>query len=212
MEVRHKIFPMGRTSNADQRLMDSAIFLLWGESYGSVTVDDICQKADVRKGSFYYFFKSKSDLAVKALDRLWSDYRSDLDEMFAPNIPPIERIRNYCQNTYTMQEDMREQHGRVLGCVLCSLGSEIGNRDDAISDKVRSLLDDVRSYWITAVSDGQAEGVIPPGDVAAKVRCVMAFYEGLVAQARLHNDLNRIVDLADQVCAHLRVSEPLSVA
>lgn len=185
--------------------MDAAICLLWGESFGSVTVDDICRRADVRKGSFYYFFESKSDLAVKALDRMWRDYRPQLEEMFAPNIPPIERIRNYCQNTYATQADMLEDHGRVLGCVLCSLGSEIGNRDDAIRDKVRELLDDVRGFWLQTISDGQQEGAIPPGDVAAKVRCVMAFYEGLVAQARLQNDLSRIVDLADQVCAHLNV-------
>jgi TetR/AcrR family transcriptional regulator, transcriptional repressor for nem operon len=203
---------MGRSSNADQRLMDAATFLLWGESYGCVTVDDICRKADVRKGSFYYFFESKSDLAVKALDRMWQDYRVQLEEMFAPHIPPIERIRNYCHNTYAVQADMREDHGRVIGCVLCALGSEIGSRDDAIRDKVRSLLDDVRGFWVQAISDGQVEGSIPPGDVSAKVRCTMAFYEGLVAQARLHNDLNRIVDLADQVCAHLRVSEPVSAS
>jgi TetR/AcrR family transcriptional repressor of nem operon len=90
---------MGRTSNADQRLMEAALSLLWGESYGAVTVDDICRRADVRKGSFYHFFESKSDLAVKALSRMWTDYRPLLDEMFAPEISPIERIRNYCQHT-----------------------------------------------------------------------------------------------------------------
>ena len=203
---------MGRTSDADKRLMDAAIFLLWGESYGSVTVDDICRRADVRKGSFYYFFESKSDLAVKALDRMWHDYEPQLDEMFADHLPPMERIRNYCQGTYAMQADMLEEHGRVLGCVLCSLGSEIGNRDDAIRDKVRFLLDKVRSYWVQTISDAQAQGVIPKGDVAAKVRCAMAVYEGLVAQARLHNDLDRIVDLADQVCSHLQATESASAA
>lgn len=203
---------MGRTSNADQRMMDAAIFLLWGESYGSVTVDDICRKADVRKGSFYYFFDSKSDLAVKALGRMWQNYRSQLEEMFAPNLPPIERIQNYCHNTYAMQADMREEHGRVLGCVLCALGSEIGSRDDAIRDKIRSLMEDIRSFWVQAIADGQAEGVIPTGDVALKVRCTMAFFEGLVAQARLHNDLSRIADLADQVCLHLRVNERVAAA
>lgn len=203
---------MGRTSDADKRLMDAAIFLLWGESFGSVTVDDICRRADVRKGSFYYFFESKSELAVKALDRMWADYKPELDEMFAPHLPPIERIRNYCQGTYAMQANMREEHGRVLGCVLCSLGSEIGNRDDAIRDKVRSLLEKIRGYWVKAISDAQEEGLLTAGDVESKVRCVMAVYEGLVAQARLHNDLNRIVDLADQVCSHLQVKQSAPAA
>ena len=57
---------MGRTSNADDRLKDAAIALMWEESYGAVTIDDICRRADVKKGSFYYFFDSKADLAATA--------------------------------------------------------------------------------------------------------------------------------------------------
>lgn len=197
---------MGRTSDADQRLMQAALTLIWGESYGAVTVDDICRQADVRKGSFYYFFESKSDLAVKALAHMWEDYRPVLDEIFDPELSPIERIRNYCQHHYALQEEMYREQGRVVGCVLCSLGSEVGNRDEAVRDKVRDMLNEVRGYWLIAIADAQDEGIIPPGDTTAVVRCVMAFQEGLVAQARLHNDLERISDLADQVCAHLRVS------
>lgn len=203
---------MGRTSNADIRLMDAALYLLWGESYGSVTIDDICKRADVRKGSFYHFFQSKSDLAVKALDRMWAECKPQMDEMFAPSVPPLDRIRNTCNATYATQVELREKYGRVLGCVLCSLGSEIGNRDDAIRDKVRWLLDETRSYWVTAIADAQDAGLVEAGDITCKVRCAMAFSEGLIAQARLHNDLNRIADLADRVCEHLRAQQPTAVA
>ena len=60
---------MGRTSNANERLMTAALDLMWEESYGAVSIDDICQRANVKKGSFYYFFDSKSELAVAALER-----------------------------------------------------------------------------------------------------------------------------------------------
>ena len=33
---------MGRTSDANERLMDAALDLIWEESYGAVTIDDIC--------------------------------------------------------------------------------------------------------------------------------------------------------------------------
>ncbi|GAB5562605.1 MAG: TetR/AcrR family transcriptional regulator [Synoicihabitans sp.] len=201
---------MGRTSDADQRLMDAALYLLWGESYGSVTIDDICQRADVRKGSFYYFYDSKSDLAVKALDRMWQSFRPELETMFDPSIPPLERIRNTCQATYAHQLELKEKYGRVLGCVLCSLGSEIGNRDDAIRDKVRTILESKKQYWITAVADAQDAGLIEEGDTTGKVRCAMAFAEGLLAQARLHNDLEHIADLADRVCEQLIARQPVS--
>ena len=50
---------MGRTSNAKERLLQVAFDLIWQQSYGAVSVDDICQRAKVKKGSFYYFFPLK---------------------------------------------------------------------------------------------------------------------------------------------------------
>ena len=59
---------MGRKSDAKERLLDAALDLIWERSYGVVTIDAICEKAGVKKGSFYYFFESKSALAVAALE------------------------------------------------------------------------------------------------------------------------------------------------
>ena len=55
---------MGRVSDAKQRLLQATIDLIWQNSYGAVTVDNICERAGVKKGSFYYFFPSKTDLVV----------------------------------------------------------------------------------------------------------------------------------------------------
>ena len=62
---------MGRVSDAKQRLMDAVTELIWSGSYGSTTIDHICEKAGVKKGSFYYFFDSKSDLAAVAFEAEW---------------------------------------------------------------------------------------------------------------------------------------------
>src|SRR5271163_2913399 len=86
---------MGRTSNARQRLMGAAHELIWNYSYGAVTIDAICERAAVKKGSFYYFFDSKSDLAVAAIDT-WCQKRLTLiEETFHPDVAPLDRIRNY---------------------------------------------------------------------------------------------------------------------
>ena len=37
-------------------------------SYQAVGVDELCQAADVRKGSFYHYFSSKSELAKAVID------------------------------------------------------------------------------------------------------------------------------------------------
>ena len=58
---------MGRVSDAREKLMSAILELIWSGSYGNTTIDQICERAGVKKGSFYYFFDSKADLAVAAI-------------------------------------------------------------------------------------------------------------------------------------------------
>ena len=62
---------MGRVSDAKERLMEAVRELIWTGSYGSTTIDQICDRAGVKKGSFYYFFDSKAELAAAALTEEW---------------------------------------------------------------------------------------------------------------------------------------------
>src|SRR5437763_3281054 len=114
---------MGRVSDAKEKLMDAVQELIWTGSYGSTTIDDICERAGVKKGSFYYFFKSKADLAVAAIDEDWQRHRPELDALFSPTIPPLERLRRYCEYGYQFQVAICKQYGCVLGCPLFSVGA-----------------------------------------------------------------------------------------
>lgn len=204
---------MGRTSDAKQRLMDAALGLMWEESYGAVSIDDICRRAKVKKGSFYYFFASKSDLAVQSLERHWiEEQKPAMDAIFSSTVAPLDRIRAKCERTYQTQLDLHRKTGRVLGCRLCCLGSEICTQDEAIREKVREILGRQQRYWESAVRDGQAGGVIGPGDVTAKARCAIAMYEGLVAQARLNNDIEALRELPRLVIEHLQGTGRLAAA
>src|SRR5215217_5181664 len=103
---------MGRTSDADERLKAAALELMWEESYGAVTIDDICKHADVKKGSFYYFFDSKAALAVAALEQMWiDDWKPSLDARFSPSVEPLERTRGYLESPYSRQSKMKEDTG-----------------------------------------------------------------------------------------------------
>src|SRR5436190_10451988 len=88
---------MGRVSDAKERLMEAVRELIWTGSYGSTTIDQICDQAGVKKGSFYYFFDSKSDLAAAALEEEGRKRRPDLDAIFSPTVPPLERLKKYLE-------------------------------------------------------------------------------------------------------------------
>src|ERR1051326_9518232 len=86
---------MPRVSDMKERLMDAAMDLIWENSYGATSVDAICERAGAKKGSFYYFFKSKSELAAAALEADWNKRKSDMDRIFSATVPPLERLERY---------------------------------------------------------------------------------------------------------------------
>jgi TetR/AcrR family transcriptional regulator, transcriptional repressor for nem operon len=57
-----------------QRILTAAKELFLARGYGGTTVDAICEKARLTKGSFYHFFDSKEELGLAVLD--WSRQRS----------------------------------------------------------------------------------------------------------------------------------------
>ena len=196
---------MGRTSDANERLMDAALDLIWEESYGAVTIDDICKRADVKKGSFYYFFSSKSELAIAALERLWQEQsKPKMDGLFSPSIDPVTRIRTYLASMYDFQAEIKRKHGKVLGCPVMSVGSETCTCADeqAVGDKIRELFARKRRYYESAIRDGIADGSIEPGDPVEKANAIAGLIEGILTQARILNDpevLRALPDLAIRI-------------
>jgi TetR/AcrR family transcriptional repressor of nem operon len=181
---------MGRVSDAKERLMKAVGELIWTGSYGATTIDQICEKAGVKKGSFYYFFDSKADLAVTAIEADWENRRVELDAIFSPTVPPLERLRRYCEYGYQLQSELKCKCGCVLGCPLFSLGSEVSTQESRLQKKVKEILDQKRKYLESAIRDGHAAGLLNAPDAAAKARMLYAYYQGMLTEARIQNDLS----------------------
>jgi TetR/AcrR family transcriptional regulator, transcriptional repressor for nem operon len=180
---------MGRTSDADERLMAAALELMWEESYGAVTIDDICQRAEVKKGSFYYFFDSKAALAVAALEKMWRDeWKPSLDARFSPTVEPLARLKAFLDAPYGTQCKCHEETGKVLGCPVFSLGSEVCTQGGEVGAKVREIMSRKRRYLESAIRDAVAEGAIEPCDAVQKALALACLVEGTVSQARIMND------------------------
>ena len=172
-----------------ERLTDAAMDLLWENSYGTTSVDAICEKAGANKGSFYYFFKSKSELAAAALEADWKKKKREMDAIFSPTVPPLERLDRYFDFVHTNLAERQKQCGSILGCPLLSIGSEVSTQDQIVRESVDRIMDTKVNYFISAVRDAAAQGLIEAPDPEAKARALFACYQGTLAQARIQNDL-----------------------
>ena len=203
---------MGRVSDAKQKLMDAVTELIWHGSYGTTTIDQICEKAEVKKGSFYYFFECKSDLAAAALEVTWQQKKPELDALFSPTIPPLERLRKFCECGYEKQKELKAQCGCVLGCPLFTLGAEVCNQEQKLHKKIKEILRHYHTYIESAIRDAHTQGLIEAPDPAVKARMLFAYSEGLLTQARILNDVEVLREMPEGMMGILGVKMPVRKA
>lgn len=173
-----------------QKLLETAAELLWGYSYGAVSVDDICARAGARKGSFYHFFPSKADLAIAAVEAHWQRSQAALDQAFSPQVPPLERFDRFLEVLVAGQREQLARAGRVCGCPYGSLGGEVSTLDENIRRKAEEMAIRSCRYLESALRDAAREGLVgPEEDPAAKARELHAYVTGMLLQAKIRNDL-----------------------
>jgi TetR/AcrR family transcriptional repressor of nem operon len=185
---------MPRVSNMKERLTDAALDLIWHNSYGATSVDAICERAGAKKGSFYYFFKSKSELTAAALEAEWNKNKTNMDALFSPTIPPLERFDRYFDYVHDRLAELQQACGSILGCPLLTIGSEVGTQDEGVRATVDRIWDRKIKYFESAIRDAHAQGLIEAPDPEAKAKMLFACYHGTLTQARIQNDVELIRD------------------
>lgn len=192
---------MGRTSDAKEKLLCVAFELIWDNSYGSVSVDQICERANVNKGSFYHFFGTKADLAVAAYEENWRQQQPEMDRLFSAQTPPLERITQWCQHVYQGQKLKAEEQGCVCGCPYASIGAELATQDDKIRAKTEELISRSTKYLESTLADCQREGLVTITDPKLAAKQVYAFVLGTILQAKIQNDVQLLSHLEPTVRA-----------
>jgi TetR/AcrR family transcriptional repressor of nem operon len=88
-----------------------------------------------------------------------------------------------------LQSEIKAQCGCVLGCPLFCLGSEVSTQEHRLQKKIKEILDHKRKYLESAIRDAHAAKLIHAPDPASKARMLYAYYQGLLTEARIQNDL-----------------------
>lgn len=194
---------MGRTSTAREQLIDAAGTLMHARGYGAIGVAEICERADVRKGSFYYFFDSKQSLTIAALESAWAADRGRWLDALGGR-PGIRGLELLIRQQIEIQRDWRESSGTVIGCLYGNLALEAGADEPALREFLRGLFEDQAELIRASLDAAAAEGVVPrERATAASARAILAQLEGAVMFAKLYDDPSELDNLWRQILSLL---------
>ncbi len=188
---------MTRGTDTRQRIIDAARDLLYTRSYGDVGVQAICERAGVKKGSFYHFFPSKQALTLAVIEEhLLISKRQILDQAFDPAQPPLERIRRFAARVYEVQKELRDLTGQVLGCPFGNLALEMSTQDETLRRELQQVFRRLEGLLRDTVQEAVARGELPgPVDAAATARAMLAYMEGVMLLAKTANDVELLRQL-----------------
>lgn len=180
---------MSTTTDTQQRIVDAARELIYARSYADVGVAEICEHAGVQKGSFYHFFPSKRDLTLAVLDVHYLTFKEHmLDRAFADDLPPLARLARFAKLMYEFQKQLKEDSGRVLGCPVGNLATELATHDEPIREKISGLFQRVQRHLRQVLKEASLAGEISDTHLDATAQAMFAYFEGVMMLAKTQND------------------------
>lgn len=189
-------------------LIEEASKLFWSRSYHSVSVDLICKKAGIKKGSFYHFFPSKEKLALHIIDALWKKHEDHfLKPTFDSSVPPLKKFFNLAKLLGVAACKMKERDGYFIGCPFGNLGSEMSTQNEQIRKKINSVFQNYRNYFIQAIKEAKENQDLPKDiDEDALSETILSVIQGSLVTAKVEDRTEHLENQLNFLFTSLKIA------
>jgi TetR/AcrR family transcriptional regulator, transcriptional repressor for nem operon len=176
--------------DARGRLIETAGRLFHERSYRDVGIAEICREAEVTKGSLYHFFASKEDLVRAVIQERWGQIsRSVLEPTLGKEGSARERLTAFFGLVAAGSAAQHAQHGKLLGCPLGNLASELSTTDPVLRGQFAETMDAFREQFRRVIADGVAAGEIPRDrDPESAALGLIALFQGSMVLGKTYGD------------------------
>ncbi len=177
---------MPRSSDARDRLVATAARLFLERSYQAVGVDELCRATDIKKGSFYHYFPSKSELAKAVIDLHAKAFRRQLTG--SPTATPAEKLHAVPDAIGAIQSALEAQFGRAVGCPFGNFAAELSTTDDDLREHLARTLKAMEHHMAVIATEAAAAGALRPDtDPQQLAHALLAQYQGIILLAKLND-------------------------
>ena len=146
-------------------------------------LSELLSTAEVPKGSFYHYFRSKEAFGVAMLERYYTAYNLRLQQHFSHDSGNYrEKLLAWYQETVTWFC----QHGSLISCLTVKLSAEVCD----LSEDMRAALNKGAAQIVSQIADalekGDAESSLTlTGSALSLAQVIYALWLGASLQAKI---------------------------
>ena len=171
---------MKKGEESRQRLIECAAELFWKNGYSATGISEILKQTGLPKGSFYFYFKGKDDLAAAVTEY----YQKILLEQFQSSSQGndwesfIEEIFDYLS--------VRTSGQTFAGCPYAVMGMETALSKPAVASVFMEKLKKFEQFFQKVL----LYSGLPQDHAAILSRRMLSIYQGYLLLGRINGDLS----------------------
>lgn len=168
-----------------QHIIDAANALFYHKGFASTSFADIADDADIPKGNFYFYFRTKKALLqavvddrLKRMNALIAGWREDFKD-------PRQRLHRIADIPSADKSQITQ-----FGCPMGTLSAELGKQDTANHNFTVAMFDQLLAEAETCLK----EMGYPKANAKRQARHLIVRLQGAAAMAHSYGDESWIVD------------------
>lgn len=183
------------------RILEAAAELVHAQGFNHTGIQQILNRCQVPKGSFYFYFKSKEDLGLKLVDHHMAFFGERAGALLRDGArPPLERLKAFLD---WFAEHFRA-NGYTCGCPLGNLIQEMSDLSPAFRDKLGEAVDRLAGAIGAVIAEAVQRGDCAPDiDPEVAARVVLSGWQGALMYMKLYKSGEPLQDFSDMVFGRL---------
>lgn len=170
---------MKKGEQSKQHLIECAAQLFWQHGYNATSISEILKEAEMTKGSFYFYFKNKKDLAVAVI----AYYQHQITEWLqasSDNKQWEDFVKDFISSMMTAAANNAH-----YGCPFAVVGIELAFSEPDISPDYTAALEGVEDLFQRVL---EYSG-IPKSHAPVLANRLFSIYEGELLLYRISKDI-----------------------
>jgi TetR/AcrR family transcriptional repressor of nem operon len=171
-----------------EKILTNAARIIREKGFNNTGIQEILTAAEVPKGSFYFYFKSKEDLGLALVDYYASGIK-EMGDLLLRNSPepPLDRLKIFFEAIRQRFED----EGWRAGCPIGNLTQEMGALSEGFRSKLQNALSIMQRGIRDCLEEAKSGGdLAPESDTDELAYFILNSWEGAILRMKAEGNTN----------------------
>lgn len=185
------------TGNTKDRIIEAGSSAISAKSFNGCGLKEILDSAEVPKGSFYHYFKSKEDLGVAVIEECAQEHAEFIRQHLCDRqVTPLQRVINM----FRAMRDFYLEKGPMRECVIAKLALEVAQLSEPMRLAIKYAYDNWSALIARTLGEARSAGEISEDqDPEQLANFLVNAWEGCTLRMQIDRNTEALDQFMDRI-------------